>query len=44
MIFNKTTGRYVAGTMIGIFFYEVLDATGLVDKAVKTVTRTLNLR
>ena len=44
MIFNKTTGRYVLGTMAGLFLYEVLDATGIVDKAVNAVTDTLKPR
>ena len=41
---SKTTGRYVLGTVAGIFIYEVLDATGLVDRGVRMVTDMLGLR
>ena len=41
---SKTTGRYVAGTMVALFLYEVLDSTGIIDRAVRSVTNTLGLR
>ncbi len=42
-MFSKTTGRYVIGTMIGLFAYELLDETGIVGKLTKAVRGVIKI-
>lgn len=37
----KTVMTYAAGTVIGIFAYEVLDNSGIADRLVNSVSRML---
>ena len=38
---TKTLLTYAAGTMIGIFAYEVLDNSGIADRLVRSVSGML---
>ncbi|WP_424829977.1 hypothetical protein [Ruegeria sp.] len=38
----KTLMHYAAGTMVGIFLYEVLDNSGLTDRLVQSVSRMIS--